>query len=50
MEGIEESIVDMSVYERLNQGDVQPLGYFPADRGVLMLMLIGSQPPLLSLD
>lgn len=36
--------VDMSVYERLVQDDVQTLGYFPAGRGVSVLALIGGRP------
>ena len=50
MDGSEESITDMSVYERLDQDDVQYLDYFPADRCVLMLTLIGGQPPLVTVD
>jgi len=42
--------VDMSVYERLNEDDVQPLGYFPAERGVFVLALIGGQPHLATVD
>lgn len=40
----------MAVYEKLNQDDVQPLGYFPAERGVLVLALIGGQPHLATID
>lgn len=42
--------MDMSVYERLNEDDVQPLGYFPAERGVFVLALIGGQPHLATVD
>lgn len=41
-----ETPTDMSVYERLVEDDVQTLGYFPAERGVLQLVLIGSEPHL----
>lgn len=39
--GVEGRFMDMAVYERLNQDDVQTLGYFPAEKGVLVLALIG---------
>ncbi len=42
--------MNMSVYEKLNQDDVQPLGYFPAGRGVFVLALIGGQPHLATVD
>ncbi len=40
----------MSVYERLVSNDVQTLGYFPAERGVSVLVLIGGQPHLATVD
>jgi hypothetical protein len=42
--------MDMSVYERLNRDGVQPLGHFPAGRGVFVLALIGGQPHLATVD
>ena len=42
--------MDMSVYERLAKNDVQTLGYFPAKRGVSVLVLIGGQPHLAAAD
>lgn len=42
--------MDMSVYEKLNQDDVQPLGYFPAEWGVRVLALISGQPRLATVD
>ncbi len=42
--------MDMSVYERLVKNDVQTLGYFPAERGVSVLVLIGGQPHLATVD
>jgi len=43
-------VMDMSVYERLVENDVQTLGYFPANRGVFVLMLIGGQSHLATVD
>ena len=40
----------MAVYEKLNRDNVQTLGYFPAERGVSMLALIGDQPHLATGD
>ncbi len=40
----------MSVYGRLVKNDVQTLGHFPAERGVCMLVLIGGQPHLATVD
>ncbi len=42
--------MDMSVYERLVKNDVQTLGYFPTERGVSVLVLIGGQPHLATVD
>lgn len=42
--------VDMSVYERLVQDDVRTIGYFPAERGVFVLALIGGEPHLGTVD
>ena len=42
--------MDMSVYDRLIEDDVQPLGYFAAERGVFVLALIGGQPHLATVD
>ena len=41
-----ETPVDVSVYERLVEDNVQTLGYFPAERGVVQLVLIGGAPHL----
>lgn len=41
-----ETPTDMSVYERLVEDDVQTLGYFPAEQGVVQLVLIGDAPHL----
>ena len=40
----------MAVYEKLNRDNVQTLGYFPAERGVCVLALIGGQPHLATVD
>ena len=42
--------MDMAVYERLVKDDVQTLGYFAAERGVSVLVLIGDQPHLATVD
>jgi hypothetical protein len=42
--------MDMSVYGRLVENDVQTLGYLPAERGVFVLALIGGQPYLATVD
>lgn len=42
--------MDMSVDERLLKDDVQTLGYFPAERGVLVLAFIADQPHLGTVD
>lgn len=42
--------VDMSVYERLVQDDVRTIGYFPAERGISVLALIGGKPHLGTVD
>lgn len=42
--------MDMSVYERLVRNEVQTLGHFPAERGVSVLVLIGGQPHLATVD
>lgn len=42
--------VDMSVYERLVEDDVETLGYFPATRGVSQLVLISGAPHLATVD
>ncbi len=49
-EGVKGSFMDVSVYGRLIKTDVQTLGYFPAERGVYMLALIGDQPHLATVD
>ncbi len=47
---IHNSLVDMSVYERLVEDDVETLGYFPATRGVSQLVLIAGAPHLATVD
>ena len=42
--------VDMSVYERLVEDDVQTLAYFPAERGYHQLVLIAGEPHLATID
>ncbi len=47
---IHNSPVDMSVYERLVEDDVETLGYFPTTRGVSQLVLIAGAPHLATVD
>lgn len=42
--------IDMSVYERLVEDDVQTLGYFPAERGYHQLVLIAGELHLATVD